>query len=81
MSDRLSTLKVAPPLDKTPALVGALLAVLPRITDRQTREPVLDVLAALVKRDEGLAEKQDLGNKLVKWLTSEVDKITAPSKS
>ncbi len=65
-----------------PAFFTIILTALPLITLPDHIDQVVNVLMDLIKRDEGLVDGQSkLGDKLIKWVTAEVDKVSNPSRT
>lgn len=78
----LADARSAPPASQIPAIFTIVLSCLPLLTLPDHIDQVSDVLMELVKRDEHLSDgKMKLAEKLVKWLTIEVDNMTGTSRT
>ena len=77
-----SDIDIAPPLGHVPAIFTALLSALMLVSIPDHVDLIVRVLMDLVKRDDKLAgDKLKLGDKLVRWLMTELDKTVSLSNS
>ena len=73
---------IAPPGAQVPAIFTTLLSALPLITMPDHLDRVVDVVVNLVKRDEQMPEgRLKLADKLVKWISVEVDKVSGLNRT
>lgn len=75
-------IRVAPPSTAVGALLQSVLAALPQLSLKQADDATA-ILSALIARDDKAESeaKQKLGEKLIKWLSIEVTKVTDSSKT
>lgn len=72
----------APPTEHVLEVFTILVAVVPLLTAPDHVDQILVVLIDLIKRDEETLERQlGLGDKVAKWVTAEVDKVSSPTKT
>ncbi|KAK4684697.1 hypothetical protein P7C73_g5471, partial [Tremellales sp. Uapishka_1] len=73
----------SPPPSLVPSIFTSLLSSLLLVTDPKTIDTVVGVIIALVARDEITdgEGKLRLGDKMVKWLSIEVEKASNPSRT
>ncbi|WWC61174.1 uncharacterized protein I303_103754 [Kwoniella dejecticola CBS 10117] len=70
----------SPPQAQVPAIMTSVLSCIPLLVDTDHIDDLVTILEELVKRDESLPDSLKLGDKLVKWTTMEVEKVTQPLK-
>lgn len=78
-------MRSVPPADKVPILISILLSCLPLLQIPQHVDDLVDLLIALVNKDEqyleGAKDKLNIGDKLVKWVTSEIEKTASSGRT
>ena len=65
-----------------PEIFTILISVVPLVTTPDHVDQILVVLTDMIKRDENMVGGQlKLGDKVAKWVTAEVDKVSSPTKT